>query len=409
MNNSGIQLRKFPFPFQCALAISSDIDNAASQETFTEIMEYFNTESDTVFGRGLGLEVGNSFWFFSNSNRPQLSYFDGLTMDETSFAPIIRNMWQSGHIDTLHSWGNFDLGGFTRSIAQMALKELQKYHATIPVWVNHGIGLNHQKVGNYPNMFGDDPSHKAYHLDLAIKAGCEFFWTGKVTHVIGQESEMTFSVQSKLLIQWLMKRTRYRHVVDPIYDDGNQLFFPIQFRDQTRFWEFIRFMNSWGKEQVLDIHDLATQLSPSILNQLIKNRGFMILYTHFNEHVNMNGLPAILTKNLSYLKKKNIEGDIFIATSSRLLKYKELHDYLNFKVDSSDGMINIYIDSTLETPIGSKSLARDQLCGLTFYVDHPPSTRIWFQKKKIEIEKNPKDESGKLSVMIPWEKLSYPN
>ena len=52
MNNSGIQLRKFPFPFQCALAISSDIDNAASQETFTEIMEYFNTESDTVFGRG---------------------------------------------------------------------------------------------------------------------------------------------------------------------------------------------------------------------------------------------------------------------------------------------------------------------------------------------------------------------
>jgi hypothetical protein len=123
----------------------------------------------------------------------------------------------------------------------------------------------------------------------------------------------------------------------------------------------------------------------------------------------MNGLPAILIKNLSYLKKKNIEGDIFIATSSRLLKYKELHDYLNFKVDSIDGMTNIYIDSVLDTPIGSKSLARDQLCGLTFYVDHPPSTRIWFQKKKIEIEKNPKDESGKLSVMIPWEKLSYPN
>ncbi len=141
------------------------------------------TELDTVFGRGLGLEIGNSFWFFSNSNRPQLSYFDGLTMNETSFAPIIRNMWQSGHIDTLHSWGNFDLGGFTRSIAQMALKELQKYHTTIPIWVNHGIGLNHQKVGNYPNMFGDDPSHKAYHLDFAIKAGCEFFWTGKVTHI----------------------------------------------------------------------------------------------------------------------------------------------------------------------------------------------------------------------------------
>jgi hypothetical protein len=48
------------------------------------------------------------------------------------------------------------------------------------------------------------------------------------------------------------------------------------------------------------------------------------------------------------------------------------------------------------------------LCGLTFYVDHPPLTKIWFQKKELEIEKNPKDESGKLSVMIPWKKLSYP-
>ena len=86
-----------------------------------------------------------------------------------------------------------------------------------------------------------------------------------------------------------------------------------------------------------------------------------------------------------------------------------MFDYVKFKVDSSDGITNIYIDSSLNTPIGSKSLARDQLCGLTFYVDHPPSTRIWFQKKELEIEKNPKDESGQLSVMIPWKKLSYPN
>ena len=46
---------------------------------------------------------------------------------------------------------------------------------------------------------------------------------------------------------------------------------------------------------------------------------------------------------------------------------------------------------------------------VTIYVDNPASTRIWFQKKKIEIENNPKDKSGKLSVMIPWEKLSYPS
>jgi hypothetical protein len=205
-----------------------------------------------------------------------------------------------------------------------------------------------------------------------------------------------------------MKRIRYKHVVDPIYDDGNQLLFPIQFRDQTKAWEFIRFINAWGKERVLDIHDLATQLSPGMVNQLIKNRGFMILYTHFNEHVNMDGLPKALTKNLSYLKKKNFDGDVFIAASSRLLKYKELHDYLNFKVDSNDDLTNIHIDSIMDTPIGEKHLERNQLFGLTFYVDHPTKTKVWFNKEELEIKRNPKDESGNLSIMIPWKKLSYP-
>lgn len=401
-------LREFPYPYRCALAISSDIDNASSHESFIAIMDYLNSTSDTSFGPGLGLEIGNSFWFFNSTDNYQLSYFKGLTSQLSSFAPVIRELWESGHIDTIHSWGNFDKGGFSRSFAETGLNELQKANVKIPAWVNHGIGLNHQKVGNYPHMFGDDQSHEAYHLDLAIEAGCEYFWTGKVTHVIGQDSHPTFSVQSKLMIQWLMKRTRYRHVVDPIYDDGNQLLFPIQFRDQTKTWEFIRYMNAWGKEQVLDIHDLATQLSPGMVNQLIKNRGFMLLYTHFNEHVNMDGLPKVLTKNLSYLKKKNFEGDVFIATSSRLLKYKEVHDYLNFKVDSSNDLTNIHIDSKMDTPIGEKSVERNQLCGLTFYVDHPPKTKVWFNKEELAIKRNPKDESGNLSVMVPWKKLSYP-
>ena len=401
-------LREFPFPYHCALAISSDIDNASSHESFIAVMDYLNSESDTVFGAGLGLEVGNSFWFFNSTDNHQLTYFNGLTTQLSVFAPVIQELWESGHMDTLHSWGNFDKGGFTRSLAEQGLNELQKMGAKIPVWINHGVGLNHQKVGEYPNMFGDELSHKAYHLDLAIEAGCEYYWTGKVTHVIGQDSQPTLSVQSKLMIQWLMKRTRYRNVVDPIYNDGNQLFFPIQFRDNTKSWEFIRFMNAWGREQVLDINDLVTQLSPGMIDQLIKNQGFMILYTHFNEHVNMDGLPPALIKNLSFLKKKNIEGHVFMATTSRLLKYKEVHNHLNFKVDSNDKKTNIYINSILDTPIGAKTLEKGQLSGLTFYVEHPPTTQIWYKDIEIKSKINPPDETGIPSVMIPWKKLPYP-
>ena len=116
-------LREFPYPYRCALAISSDIDNASSHESFIAIMDYLNSTSDTSFGPGLGLEIGNSFWFFNSTDNYQLSYFKGLTSQLSSFAPVIRELWESGHIDTIHSWGNFDKGGFSRSFAEMGLKE----------------------------------------------------------------------------------------------------------------------------------------------------------------------------------------------------------------------------------------------------------------------------------------------
>ena len=43
-------------------------------------MDFLNSENQTIYGPGLGLEVGNSFWFFNGSKSFQLSYFEGLTI-----------------------------------------------------------------------------------------------------------------------------------------------------------------------------------------------------------------------------------------------------------------------------------------------------------------------------------------
>lgn len=392
----------------CALSISSDIDNASSVESFSAIMDYFNGTKETPFGMGLDLEVGNSFWFFNNSERTQLSYFDGLNRKRTELAPIIQQLWKSNHIDTIHSWGNFDKGSFERKYAEIGFRELDKYQIKIPIWINHGIGLNHQKVGNYPNMYGDSPNHSAYHLDYTFNVGCEYFWVGKTTHIIGQNSKPTLSVKAKQAIQYIMKRTKYKNVVDPIYDDGNELLTPIIFRDGTQAFEFTRFINSWGKEQVLDINDLSTQIKKSTINQLIKNEGFMVLYTHFNEHVKMSGLPYLLIKNLKYLKGKVDDGFIFMCTTSRLLKYKELLDYIRYTVLKSQKEIHIVIESEMGTPIGLKQIKYDQLQGLTFYTKFPEKTKIMFNNSFLKTEQNPKDETGEYSISIPWRKLEYP-
>ena len=409
MNNAKIYLRRFPFPFHCAVAISSDIDNASSAHTFRGIMDYFNTTSNTMFGKGLGLEVGNSFWFYSNSTSPQLSYFEGVTTTTSKFAPTIRKLWKSGHMDTMHSWGNFDLGGFCRSLAASGMNELQKYSIRVPIWVNHGVGLNIQKLGNYPNMKGDDPSHDAYHLDLAVAAGCEYYWIGKTTHIIGQNSQPTLTNKLKLGMQWLIKHTKYFGTKDPIYDDGNELLFPIEFRDGRKMWEFIRFINVWGQEHVLDIHELTKQITPGIIRRLIKNQGYMILYTHFNEHVDQAGLPKLLVENLLYLQKHVSNGNILMSTSSRILKYKEIRDHLSYKIVEYDNKVKIEIQDFIETPVGVKQIKRKHLMGVTFYCDTPEKIIILLGNTKLDFTINSKDETGKQSISIPWEKLIYPS
>ena len=403
-----VALRKFPYPAKCALAVSSDIDNAASMESFVAIMDYFNSRSDTHFGKGLGLEVGNSFWFYANSRHEQLTYFEGLTKTPSKFAPIIRELWATGHMDTIHSWGNFDQGGFSRRFAEDGLNELNKYSAKTPVWINHGIELNVQKIGDYPNMHGDDPNHDAYHLDLTIEGGCEFFWIGKNTHIIGQNALPTLSNKMKLALQWIIKRTKYIGNVDPIYDDGNDLLFPINFRDGQRAWEFIRFNNAWGQEHVLDIHELTKQLTPGIISRLIKNQGIMILYTHFNEHVDMSGLSLELVKNLTHLQRKVMEGDIFMATTSRLLKYKEVHDHLSYEILENNDETTIVIKDKIKTRVGEKSLTKKQLQGLTFYTDEPERFKIIMNEQSVSITINPKDETNRKSVSIRWRRLMYP-
>ena len=75
-----VSIRKFPYPFQCAIAISSDIDNASSLKNFVQFMDFLNTRKQTKYGKGLDLEIGNSFWFFNSSGSPQLSYFDSLCL-----------------------------------------------------------------------------------------------------------------------------------------------------------------------------------------------------------------------------------------------------------------------------------------------------------------------------------------
>ncbi len=403
-------LRKFPFPYRAALAVSSDVDNTPSLEVYLAIMDYLNSTRQTPFGPGLGLEVGNSFWFFNATPSPQLTYFSDYGGTQTAFAYHCREFWQSGHVDILHTYGNFNEGGFQRRYAETAVEELYKRDAQLPVWVNHGTPLNHQNLGPGETCYGAVPDHPAYHMDLTKSAGCRYFWRGRMTHILGQDATKTRSVRTKNSVQKILMRTKYRSVMkDVLFDPENRLLLPTVFQDDSQVYEFQRWVNAWGEIKTLDSREFGIQLRPSYLRTLIRNEGFLIVYTHFCENLELEAGPTMMLRsNLAHLQQLYAEGQLLVTTTSRLLRFKEVNAHLEYAIKPEGEGILVEIQDRLTTPVGMSHLSLNDLQGLTFYLEDPDGVQISFRGQQVLHVINARDHTGRRSVSIPWVPLEYP-
>ena len=400
-----ISLRKFPYPYRAMFAICSDVDHAVSLPAYLEFMKYLNTDQQTCYGTGLGLEISNSFWFFNAEDQQQLSYFLGTSTKESDFAPICREFWASGHLDTLHSYGNFNLGGFERLFAERALDELDKHSALVPVWVNHGNDLNHQKIGNYPSFRGARPGEKAYHFDLLKDHGTRFFWAGRTTHICGQNASFSIGNRLQQMAQTLVLKTKYRGLGRPLPDLENKLLLPTVLEDGSKIMEFQRFISRFGEVKKTDLSDLALQLTPSTLQALVKSQGYMLLYTHMNENLpEGQPLPPAVERGFRTLAKFARDNSLLVTTSARLLQYANLSENMVFEVHQSAGLTEIHLK-----PNSEQALEGRDLQGLTFYCSDPVKTRIFWAGQLLVTQVNQPDHSGVGSITIPWEKLEFPD
>ncbi len=406
-------LRKFPYPYRAALAISSDLDNTPDLATYLALMDYLNGTGETPLGTGLGLEVGNSFWFYNGSGENgsgenQLAYFDAAG-GTTPFAEVCRQFWLSGHIDTLHTYGNFDNGGFSRSHAERAVEELATQQARIPVWVNHGTEQNRQNVGHRESFAGANPADPAYHFDLARQAGLRYFWTGRLTHVLGQDARQNLALMGQRILQEGVRLLKYPFSRGPLFDRRNRLLIPLTLEDGAKVWEFQRWISSWGEVTAADVNDLPVQLGTRQLQGLVRNGGYLIIYTHMGEHLDLAaGLPPELVTQLHLLQGMQRDGRLLVTTTGRLLRYREVNGELSWQITTADERAVIEIAPQLDTPIGSNPLQERDLQGLTFYIGRAKVAQVRFGGRAVACNLNPADETGRVSVSIPWLPLEYP-
>lgn len=398
-------LRPLPYPYEAALAICSDVDCTPDFATYLEIMKFLNTPGQTRMGRGVDLEIGNSFYFLA----PPFRYaYWNLSESERGRT---RELIQSGHIDCLHSIGE---DARTREHAANAYEELSRYDCSVQVWVDHS--KTPTNLG--PDIMkghGDEVGHSAYHADLMAEYGIRYVWRGSVTGVVGQETDGFRAPRISAYHPCSSAVTLAKHLVK-VQCKGNfrfesiaanRLVWPVKLRDGSRCYEFLRSNPHWAGTEHASCCDLSAILVPGVIEKLIRRRGISIIYTHLCAGLEAdNKFPNDVVAGFHKLAEY-ADNKLLVTTTRRLLGYcrarteVECHNKI-----MPDGTTELHLSHAN----GEIPLDRDDVHGLTFYVRDAQKTRIYWNGTPFSnIAVNPPDETGMSSVSIPWPTLRFPD
>ena len=407
-------LRRFPYPFRAGFTICNDIDEITTAEEFILLHLFLNTTKTTPLGEGLNLEIGDSF--IPNRIKPHFSYFSDRERDKE----VIKDFIKSGIIDSIHSYGERTV--HRKQIINI-LEELEKNSCKVKVWIDHSIVPSNLGRFNSKGK-GDLKTSPVYHADLTLKYGIRFAWMGRSTTIIGQEVPL----KARSFIKMIDKNhltptciTVLREIIKIVFGylgikpflihKGNKLLDVRILRDGNLVFEFNRLNNHWHRP-FPNIHKLAYMIRSSVLKELIKTEGYSILYMHLG-FVEKNGklsIPSSAINALKNLAKEYHEGKIYVTTTYKLLNYCRFIRYMDWKYEIlPNGYTKIFIHKIKDPILGEQLPTVEELQGITFYVNDSSKASIYIGEKKLTcIKKNPKDHTGRESVMIPLTRVSYP-
>ncbi|MCY0875386.1 MAG: hypothetical protein OWT28_03815 [Firmicutes bacterium] len=388
-----VTLRKFPYPYRAMLSIASDADGLTLSK-FMLIHRYLNTDEHTLLGKGLGLDIADSYFFFIGTDRPgfcdsygtrwadQMSYFSRLSTTDLHNAKAIQVFVHGGWIDSLHSLGDFSMQNekntrFARRFAVTAVNEMKVNRLALDIWINHG---NRSNVGNFGDpestyQKGDLSESKYYVSDLMVPAGIHFIWTRR---------DSDFGRKAML--------------------------YPIVLRDGRRVWGFYRFTDDGysDKGQVLwnwSPLKLGEQLSAVHLQELEKSGSYSIIAQHLGGDAAKLPFYGDNLEGLVRLMREYRAGRLLVTRTSRLLHYELAQRFLQYSVDVKGGRVGIHAREIADPVLGHHVPTLAELRGITFYTAHPARTDLYIGNTLVaptETVRNPRDQTGSASIGVRW-------
>lgn len=403
-----VTLRDFPYPYRAALTITGDLDDLRTRSDFVDLVRFLGTDAETPVGRGLALQLSHSFWFYDASGQCEFTVFRGDSPELTPHADLIAELIRTGHLDTMHTYGNFSGGGFVRDHAERALAFLRERDLSVPVWVNHGGPLNTQMIGDLPEQRGDDPGAAEYHADLMVECGVRYVERFEIVHTVGQDVTPTPRDRAVQLVEaarYLMAGDRAR-ASTPL---RNSLLCPCVLGDGRKVFSFTRFIGREGGLERAGSKELARQLAPDVLAELERKRGWMSVYTHPWRNQGGSLIDPAAADALRGLAGEANEGNILVTTTSNLLRLNLVTSRLSWSSEVRNGNPVILIDHVDDEVAGLWVPEPEDLGGLTFYTPAPERTRVMIGRRELSgLTANPADETGRASVSVPLRRLPPP-
>ena len=311
-------------------------------------------------GEGVGLEIANSFFVFSDREMNTLAYLG----DRHSNRETMRKLIEAGYIDCIHSWGN---GFEDRDSAIAAVDELKRDKLKLEVWTNHAE--NRSNFGNWKPGYGpgDNEDSKYYHADLTIAYGIRYVWLGSCTWILGQATPVritTFlgSFDSRHPAKSLMNLAKAvsKHVLSSYgllqnryaMHFSNDLVEPVVLDDGQKVYQFQRYDNHYdGIGRGANARAMHYNLSERVIQQLVSSSGYAILYTHFAYNDGCGQLICKETqKALRFLEKEYRKGEIYVTTTAKLLRYHVNHKYLKWHYEAAGNYVAIRV-SSVDDPV----------------------------------------------------------
>lgn len=388
-------IRELPYPYKGMISLCSDAEYM-SFEMLDLLIRFLNTDEKTPLGYGLGLHTSFSLFFYS-SNPLHSSIFDSLSIDakETPYCNTLLAFIKEGWVDTNHAFGDFSIdNNFKRNHAIKAYDILEKHGLYIPIFTNHGNGMQEamqHNVGFLDYHHGSDEKSNFYHTDLFRKRGGKYIWTD----------------------DWVYEKIPYISLYGDrcLVDDGRQLggegIMKRMKCGDSEYYFFKRYRSTRNIAPTFQTFNY--QIESVDWNKFYSNSCVMIFYQHFGSFcVAEKNIPTTLEllrmnpyylQGFYYLKQEQDKGNLLVKKTEDLLRYCEMYFSTKVDVEIGDNEERYVIRNYSE--IINLDFFRD----LTIYIQNPrKKIKVFYCNRELGFVRNGLDRRAKYSITILGEK-----